>query len=97
MQALPWAARGGGRGRPGGRQEGAMSRKLSAEEKAGAVSFHVRVRPEQLEAIEAMAKEERRSRNNMTELLIDLALKELERRRTRDEGIALQHGAASDF
>jgi hypothetical protein len=53
-----------------------MSRKLTPEETERRVSCHVRVSPEQLQAIDVMAKQDRRSRSSMAELLLEWALQE---------------------
>jgi hypothetical protein len=53
-----------------------MSRKLTPEEIERRVSCNVRVSPEQLQAIDAMAKRERRSRSSMAALLLEWALQE---------------------
>jgi hypothetical protein len=51
-----------------------MSKKLTPEEAARLTPINVRVSPEQLQAIDAMAKQERRSRSNMAAVLLEQAL-----------------------
>jgi hypothetical protein len=53
-----------------------VSKKLTPEEKELRASCHARVSPEQLQAIDAMAKRERRSRSSMAALLLEWALQE---------------------
>jgi hypothetical protein len=53
-----------------------MSRKLTLEEKDRRISCNVRVSPEQMRTIDAMAKRERRSRSSMAALLLEWALRE---------------------
>jgi predicted transcriptional regulator len=64
-----------GRGQAG-QQEEAVSKKLTPEEAASLISINVRVSPEQFQALEAMAKRERRSRSNMAAVLLEQALLE---------------------
>jgi hypothetical protein len=52
-----------------------MSRKLTPEAERR-VAFNVHLGPEQFQALEAMAKRERRSRSNMAAILLEWALQE---------------------